>query len=141
MRKLECSSKGDTRYSAFYARVTIFGIEDSIENHYQLSKRFGDEDAPLNWRQAKGKHATHMHLNGDDYAVEHLTAFYKLLWCRYLDNNPELVTYAQQFDKFTDRFKGNSINCQADVIEQYVRNRESLVKETLKFNRLVRSNT
>ena len=37
---LECSSKGDKRYSSMYAKVTVFDNYDTIENHYQLSKVF-----------------------------------------------------------------------------------------------------
>ena len=36
---LECSSKGDKRFSALYAKVKVFGVYDSIENHYQNCKR------------------------------------------------------------------------------------------------------
>lgn len=39
MKILECSSKGDKRFSAFYAKIKVFGIYDSIENHYQNCKR------------------------------------------------------------------------------------------------------
>ena len=37
--KLECSSKGDKRFSAFYAFVEFDGKYDSIEHHYQNCKR------------------------------------------------------------------------------------------------------
>lgn len=42
MKVLECSSKGDKRLSAFYAKINLFGNYNSIENHYQLSKRIGN---------------------------------------------------------------------------------------------------
>jgi len=38
-RVLECSSRGDKRFSALYAKVLAFGVRDTIENHYQKSKR------------------------------------------------------------------------------------------------------
>ena len=43
-----------------------------------------------------------------------------MLWVRYLDENPELVEYAKGFDTFSDMFRGKSVNCQADVIRDYV---------------------
>lgn len=35
---LECSTAGDKRFSAFYAKVSVNGKFDSIENHYQWTK-------------------------------------------------------------------------------------------------------
>ena len=126
---LECSSKGDKRYSAFYAKVKAWGKFDSIENHYQLSKRFG-EFKPTSWRDAKGKEPTHIELNGRQYELRLLSQWYKMLWVNYLDNNPELVEYAKQFDEFNDIFKGKSLNCQADVVRQYIKvGRQSLVDD------------
>ncbi|WP_440446624.1 DarT1-associated NADAR antitoxin family protein [Paenibacillus elgii] len=126
---LECSSKGDKRFSAFYAKVVAWNKLDSIENHYQLCKRFG-EFKPSSWKGAKGKQPTHIELNGKQYDLMYLSQWYKMLWVKYLDDNPELVEYAKGFDDFNDIFKGKSLNCQADVIRQYIKQgRESLVEE------------
>jgi endo-1,4-beta-D-glucanase Y len=58
-----------------------------------------------------------------------LTDWYRLLWVKYLDENPGLVEYARQFDEFTDMFRGkNTVNCQADVIRDYIADRAQLVK-------------
>ena len=136
MKILECSSKGDKRYSAFYAKTTVFGKNDSIENHHQLSKRFGNS-VPSTWRDSKGKKATHFNINSKDIDVKHLSSFYKLLWCKYLDEHPELVQYAKQFDDYSDMFKGSSVNCQADAIRQYVKDgRESVIKDCQEFIKL-----
>jgi hypothetical protein len=138
MKILECSSKGDKRYSAFYAMVKVFGNIDSIENHYQLCKRFNNI-IPQTWRNAKGKQPTHIHINGKDYDIKYLSMFYKLLWVKYLDQNPELVEYAEQFDDFHDIFKGkNTVNCQADVIRQYIKlGRDSIMGECREFNEIL----
>ncbi|MFC6455943.1 DUF6977 family protein [Paenibacillus vulneris] len=126
---LECSSKGDKRFSAFYAKVKTWNKLDSIENHYQLCKRFGDFK-PSSWKDAKGKQPTHIELNGKQYNLMYLSQWYKMLWVKYLDDNPELVEYAKGFDDFNDIFKGKSLNCQADVVRQYIKQgRESLVEE------------
>ncbi|WCK57549.1 macro domain-containing protein (plasmid) [Aneurinibacillus sp. Ricciae_BoGa-3] len=66
--------------------------------------------------------------------MEYLTPFYKLLWVKYLDASPSLVAYASEFDDFTDSFRGNSVNCQADVVKQYVKEgRTSILKECQPF--------
>jgi hypothetical protein len=139
LKTLHCDSGGDKRYSAFCARITVFGIEDSIENHYQLCKRFGNTK-PKTWRDAKGKTPTHIEINGHKFEVRFLSQYYKLLWLRYLDENPKLVEYANQFDKFVDKFKGKSINCQADVIKQYIKQgRSSIIKECIELFKILLS--
>lgn len=137
---LECSSKGDKRFSAFYAKVKIFGKYDSIENHYQLCKRIGDF-MPKIWRDVKGKAPTHFHLDGFDYDLRYLSSFYDLLWVSYLDKNPDLVEYAKEFDDFNDIFKGKSKNCQADSIRKYIKNgRKSILEEHKEFIDLIKAN-
>ena len=123
-KSLECSSKGDKRFSAMYAKVEAFGVIDTIEHHYQKSKRDASGQ-PVK----KGQPVDHMVLNRRKYPAEMLTDWYRLLWVKYLDQNPELVEYARQFEEFTDMFRTkNTINCQADVIRDYVLNREQLIR-------------
>lgn len=119
---LECSSKGDKRFSAMYAQVKAFGVTDTIENHYQKCKRTGTS-------ATKGQPVDHIVLIRRKFPATMLTAWYRMLWIRYLDNNPDLVEYARQFDEFTDMFRGkNTINCQADVIRDYITDREQLLR-------------
>lgn len=120
--------------------MKTWGKYDSIENHYQLCKRFGEE-VPKTWRDAKGKQPTHIHLNGRDYDLKYLTQWYKLLWLRYLDLNPKLVEFASEFDEFNDIFKGkNSLNCQADVIRQYIKKgRESVKNDCMELIELFKT--
>lgn len=137
-KTLECSSAGDQRFSAFYARVHIpfnkvhkhAKNTKSIEEWYQLAKRFGQKK-PFQVSDAKGKVPTHLVINGKRYPAHYLTQWYKLLWLKYLDDNPDLVKFASQFDKFTDKFRGRrTSNCQADVIQQYVqKGRQSIIDE------------
>lgn len=51
---LECSSKGDRRFSAFYARPRVLKGR-SIEEAYQALKRFEDGTTGLHWKEAKGR--------------------------------------------------------------------------------------
>ncbi len=136
---LECSSKGDRRFSAFYAKVKLFGKYDSIENHYQLSKRFGDE-VPETWKDAKGKKPTHLHINGKDFDVKFTEAWYDLLWVTYLHNHPKLVNHASKFDEFNDIFKSKgSVVCQADSIRKFMTvGRQSILDEHGDFIKEVR---
>jgi hypothetical protein len=124
---LECSSRGDRRFSALYARVRICGREATIEAHYQLAKRF--PWAPRTWREAKGKKPTHLEICGRTLPPEYLTAWYALLWLVYLDAHPELVAYARQFDGFTDSFARPGANTQAEMVRLYVKEgRQALLR-------------
>ena len=123
-KSLECSSRGDKRFSAMYAKVEAFGVSDTIENHYQKSKRNAAGGSVR-----KGQPVDHMVLNGSKFSASMLTDWYRLLWIKYLDGNSALVEYARQFDEFTDMFRGkNTVNCQADVIRDYIADREQLLR-------------
>ena len=119
---LECSSKGDKRFSAFYASVIINGKIASIERWYQNAKRDANDSIP-----GKGRRVAYMinPFNGHKLPASCLSDFYKTLWIRYLNAHPELLEYASKFDTFTDMFRGHCINCQADVIAECVKDFES----------------
>jgi len=138
---LECSSRGDIRFSAFGAYITLFGKTDFIENWYQTSKRFGNK-IPKSWRDAKGKYCTHININGYDYNKKYLHDWYKILWCIYLDKNPNLIEYAKKFDDYRDFFKTKNGICQADVIRQYIKNgRSSIISDCSVFlNEIITNN-
>jgi hypothetical protein len=96
----ECSSKGDKRFSAFYAKVD--GM--SIENRYQAAKVFEDGSTGLSWREAKGRKP----INPDE-----VSRLYKELWREYLKNNPHLVRGLLQQSGLSDMFGQEGHNCQA----------------------------
>lgn len=118
MKVLECSSKGDKRFSAFYAYVTIRGERKSIEHWYQNAKRDIEGNIP-----GKGRRVAYMinPFNSNKLPANCLTDFYNVLWIRYFNQNPNLLEYAKTFDTFNDMFRGKCINCQADVIAKCVK--------------------
>jgi hypothetical protein len=146
---LECSTLGDVHYSAFGAEVEIFGKKTTIEEHYQLSKRFIGPNrkvfVPKHIYDVKGKHSKTKDMEFAWITVgEHIfppsmrLEFYKWMWLKYLDENPKLVAYASHFDDYNDIFKGKSIICQADCIRQYIQTgRESIVDEVKEFVELI----
>lgn len=95
---LECSSRGDRRFSAFFARVD----GRSIEEHYQRAKLL---DPPVgHWRSAKGRTA----LNGAEVRL-----LYATLWDRYIDENPALWAVLRQATGVSDIFGQPGSVCQA----------------------------
>ena len=131
---LECSSKGDKRFSALFAKVYFNGVYDTIENHYQKSKRKYN-----NLKVKKGEKPDYIIINNYKLPVTYLSAFYKFLWFIYLEQHKELVDYASSFDTFSDMFKGkNTVNSQADVIRQYIFDKQKLVKEIMVIRPFIR---
>ena len=100
---LECSSKGDTRFSAFYARIKGRNNQ-SIEDLYQAAKVFEDGSTGLHWREAKGKKAINM---GE------VSRLYLQLWIEYIKENPELLPVLKQAKGLSDTFGKPGNNCQA----------------------------
>lgn len=122
MKILECSSKGDKRFSALYAKVNIDGKVDTIENHYQLAKRFGNAKAPTHWKQCKGRKPTHIEFRGRRLPLGKMTDYYNWLWAMYLEQNPSLVEFLKEFDGFNDCFARPGCNNQAEAIRIYMSN-------------------
>lgn len=100
---LECSSKGDKRFSAFYAKVD----GRSIENIYQGSKIFVDGVSGLGWREAKGKAPIN---------AEYVRELYSHLWDRYFQENPELYEVIKKYNGFSDIFGQSGHACQAEEV-------------------------
>lgn len=97
---LECSSRGDKRFSAFYAKVG----GKSIEEIYQASKIFEDGSTGLSWRDAKGRVA----VNQDEVA-----RLYSKLWDDYIDLHPELLDVLLGVSGVSDMFGQVGHVCQA----------------------------
>ena len=97
---LECSSRGDRRFSAFYAKVD--GI--SIESHYQSAKVFDDGSTGLDWRDAKG----HRPVN-----IKEVRELYSRLWDQYIAEHPELVEVLAAATGLSDMFGQEGHACQA----------------------------
>lgn len=100
---LECSSKGDKRFSAFYA--TIDGV--SIEKRYQAFKKFSDGTTGLDWRSAKGKTPVN---------IEECRNYYSELWNSYIKNHPELHQVLIEASGLSDIFGQANHACQAEEL-------------------------
>lgn len=103
---LECSSKGDSRLSAFRAKIRARG-DRSIEEIYQGAKIFADGTTGLSWREAKGKKA----VNADE-----MRALYSVLWDEYIAENPHLLDVIKQASGLQDIFGQAGHACQASEL-------------------------
>lgn len=97
---LECSTRGDARFSAFCAYVN----GRSIEEQYQAAKIFEDGSTGLTWREAKGRKA----INQEDCAK-----LYSKLWDEYIIKNPELLLELRKATGLSDMFGQEGHVCQA----------------------------
>jgi hypothetical protein len=100
---LECSSKGDKRFSAFFARIKARGNKN-IEEIFQASKIFEDGSTGLTWKEAKGRKP-----------VNHIFVrrFYAQLWDEYIAENPELLSVLKEASGLSDIFGQPDHMCQA----------------------------
>ena len=103
---LECSSKGDKRFSAFYARIKARNNK-SIEEIYQAAKIFEDGSTGLSWKEAKGKKAVNM---------SKVAMLYDSLWVEYLFENHDLFNIVLNSSGFSDIFGKEGCQCQADTL-------------------------
>jgi len=111
---LECSTKGDKRFSAFCARIKSRGY-NSIEEIYQAAKIFPNGDTGLSWRKAKGRKAVN---------IKELKKLYSELWDVYIEDNPHLLRVLKNITGLSDIF--GQEGCQCQVIELWrIRNESS----------------
>jgi hypothetical protein len=100
---LECSSRGDRRFSAFYARIRGRGGR-LIEEIYQAAKVFEDGRTGCSWREAKGRRAVNM---------DEVRGLYSRLWDEYFDENPQLLSVLRASSGVSDIFGQAGHCCQA----------------------------
>lgn len=112
---IECSSRGDKRFSAFWAIVN----GKSIEDQYQSAKIFEDGSTGLHWKQAKGRKAVN---------VEECHLLYEKLWRQYISEHPELLQILRRSSGLCDIFATRGSINQAEVLWK-IRN-ESLGLDT-----------
>lgn len=104
---LECSSAGDKRFSAFFARLAGRG-NNTIEEIYQASKQFREEDGTITSgyspRVAKGLKP----INGRE-----VRELYSQLWDEYMHENLHLLPVIRSATGLSDRFGRPGSVCQA----------------------------
>ena len=113
---LECSSKGDKRFSAFYAHIKARGNK-SIEELYQAHKVFADGTTGLHWRKAKGR--------TDCVNLRECRMLYSILWREYIVENPELNFIINRASGLSDIFGQAGHACQAEELWRIRRNYET----------------
>lgn len=103
---LECSSKGDKRFSAFYARLRA-AEGQSIETVYQAAKRFTDGSTGLSVKLAKGRVPEN---------IDEVNALYADLWNQYIAENPHLIDVLKSASGLSDIFGQPGHVCQASEL-------------------------
>ncbi len=102
---LECSSKGDKRFSAFYARVN----GRSIEETYQAAKLFESGNTHLPWPEAKYRTKRGERILN----MEQCRGLYSKLWDVYIQEHPELLDVLRAASGLSDIFGQEGHVCQA----------------------------
>lgn len=107
---LECSSRGDKRFSAFFARIKSLN-NCTIETLYQGFKIFPD-GSNCTIKEAKGRKAINQ---------KEAHEYYSYLWDLYFQENPDLLEVIKQFSGVSDMFGKVGSCCQATEI-WFIRN-------------------
>lgn len=98
----ECSSKGDSRFSAFTARLAD---GRTIEEHYQCDVK-GYDPGGTNWRLGKGKLPLDPTVN--------LWDRYLALWREWATTHADLIEHlaavGTQYGSLSDRFATTPVN-------------------------------
>lgn len=102
---LECSGRGDSRFSAFSAKPLSLNGK-SIEEAYQAMKVFEDGSTGLSWRQAKGRRATNAFACAEAY---------ELWWYEWI-NQEGLLPVLWAASGLSDMFGQAGHVCQAEVL-------------------------
>jgi hypothetical protein len=100
---LECSTRGDVRFSALRARVRARGNR-RIEDIYQSAKIFADGTSGLSSAAAKGRLAVNQ---------AEVRTLYAQLWDEYVAENPSLLEVLKSATGLQDRFGQDGHACQA----------------------------
>lgn len=108
---LECSTRGDLRFSAFVARIIKRDMR-TIEEIYQSAKVFNrflpgvdpNTGHMIDWYNAVGKKP----LN-----VEEVSKLYDTLWEEYIEENPDLIKILIAVSGLTDMYGQEGHCCQA----------------------------
>lgn len=120
----ECSSKGDSRFSAFNAKLSD---GRSIEQHYQCDVK-GYDPGGTNWRLGKGKPSRNQKIN--------LWYAYLTLWRRWAKTNgkllDELIERAAEYGNvLSDVFATSDVN-QANALSVLLNERVKNAKNKRK---------
>jgi hypothetical protein len=100
---IECSTRGDKRFSAFYAIVN----GKSIEEQYQAAKIFEDGSTGLHWKDAKGRKAIN---------VAECARLYENLWRQYISEHHQLLYVLKRASGLSDMFATKGSVNQAQVL-------------------------
>ncbi len=105
---LECSTKGDIRFSPFGARPSCLEGH-TIEDAYHAMKVFEDGTTGLSWRDAKAYRIAGHHVVN----AEECNTMYSQLWDEYIRENPHLLDVLKAATGLSDMFGKEPGPCQA----------------------------
>ena len=109
---LECSSRVDKRFSAFYARIASLGNK-TIEELYQAKKVFADGSTGLSVKDAKGRKPVN---------IEQCRQFYSELWRMFFSEHQGYLAELanSEYQGFCDIFGSADHACQAEEVYNIV---------------------
>jgi len=130
---LECSARGDRRFSSAHIKLKINGVEKTIEEWFYDSKR-DIYDRPV-YRGDPYAYIVDPFTGDKIYEENEIKDMYKGLWVSYLNRNPELVEYASTFTEFKDsKYSSSTPIKSSDIISAYVNDKDQFINSIKEGN-------
>lgn len=111
---LDCTAKGDVRFHPDVAKVSMYGVNDTIGNHFRNAKR--DKEGNITDDREM---VAYLDVNGVRVPNELAEQYYVCLWYQCLLATPFFQTQLVKYDEFYDGKRDGAINSQAKVFRMY----------------------
>lgn len=121
---LNCTKNGDVRFHPDVAKVTVFGKNDTIGNHFRNAKR--DKEGNVT---EENNQVAYLDVNGIRVPRELAEQFYVCLWFQCISSNEFLKTNISKYDDYFDGKSEGAINSQAKVFAMYKNGGTKALKE------------
>ena len=111
---LDCTAKGDVRFHPDVAKVSMYGVNDTIGNHFRNSKR--DKEGNVT---DDSQMVAYLDVNGVRVPNELAEQYYVCLWYQCIMSTPFIQTQLAKYDDYYDGKRDGAINSQAKVFRMY----------------------
>lgn len=127
------------KYNSKYAIVKLNNIEDTIDHHLQMSKRFLNHQ-DMKFLDLQNKQPDYFIVKNNKFPIEYFNDFQKLLWYRYLKENENLL---EELKLFHPTFENLSETVNNVYLENIIKNVINIgfshfLNETKEFIELLR---
>lgn len=111
---LNCTQNGDVRFHPDYAKVTLYGVTDTVNHHFGKALRDRNGDVAKTLKDVKC-----LIVNNVRIPVSMAEQFYFCIWYQKILSDSFTRTELSKYDDFFDGKQEEHINSQAKVFRMY----------------------